>query len=112
MKVILEACPGTGMEVMTEDGKTVRVRKITITPYFRTSQGAAEMLVGTAQSKRGMIVDRFLMMAAGKTGKVTRREHNPKGVEPHIDRDKVTPAEEPAEEPPEAIGENEDDTDE
>ncbi len=112
MKIVLEPCPGTGMEVMLEDGSTVKAKKVTVIPYFVTAQGASEVLIGTGSSKHGKVVDRFMLATAGKTGKTTRREHNPKGVDPAIDKPAAKKAGSEPETEPTAEQANDDDTDE
>ena len=87
MKVVLEPATGAVMMAKTEDGKEVRIKSVSIQPFFTTDKGQAGVVLGKACDSGGTAVDTFALVASGTNGKVTKSERpSAKGAVPLIDQ--------------------------
>ena len=87
MKVVLEPATGAVMTAKTEDGKEVRIKSVSIQPFFTTDKGQAGVALGKACDSNGTAVDSFALVASGTNGKITKGERpSPKGAIPLIDQ--------------------------
>ncbi len=92
MKVSITPAQGATIEITTKDGKKIttdQIRSIEIEPFFPMSSAPAEVLYGSSVSAARGEVDKFTLVAAGNTGKVTRRDKVEKSVIPSIDKPAV-----------------------
>lgn len=91
MKVILKPTAGTVVEIEDTEGNKhkFKVKQMSLTPFFTSSQSQATFLDGRSVAASGAVVDKFILTAAGSTGKVARKDRKPaqkKSVTPLIDK--------------------------
>lgn len=93
MKIQFKLPPGATVTVRAKDGTSIatdRFDSIEVEPFFAMAAGSAEVLLGDVLSNdasRG-VVDKFLLAADGRTGKVNRVNRSDTPVVPLIDQPK------------------------
>ena len=87
MKVIIEPATGAVMMAKTEDGKDVRVKSVSVQPFFATHNGLAGVVLGKSVDAGGSAVATFGLVVSGTNGKVGKGARpSAKGVTPLIDK--------------------------
>ena len=94
MKVVLEPATGAVMMAKTEDGKEIRLKSVSIQPFFTTANGPAVTALGKSLASTGKSVDSFALQVSGVNGKVTKvARPGTKSVVPLIDQKAAKAAE-------------------
>lgn len=103
MKVVLEPATGAVMTAKTEDGKEIRIKSVSVQPFFTTANGPAVVVLGKSLASSGKSVDSFAIQVSGTNGHATKvARPGTKSAIPLIDKkaekeaEKAAKAEKPA----------------
>ena len=111
MKMDVSFATGVIVEGTTEDGKTVQIKSLSISPFFLTAKGHSELMSVKSMSDKDLEIEEVAFLVSGSTGKLAKKDRTAVAGVVVADIDKKTPPGAEAVPAPEDDADDEDEED-